>query len=151
VNEALLEQLLENDEGSGPRDAAGRLKPYRDSVGKLTIGYGRNLDDRGITEVEALYLLHNDVVEVEHDLDQHLPWWRGLDDVRQRVLADMAFNMGLAGLLTFHQTIAFIQAGQYPAASAGMLNSRWARQVGRRARRLAQMMETGQDVPLSEM
>ena len=151
MDEALLEQLLENDEGSGPRDSAGRLKPYRDSVGKLTIGYGRNLDDRGITDAEALYLLRNDIVDVKHELDEHLPWWRQLDDVRQRVIADMCFNMGLAGLLTFHQTIAFVHAGQYPAASAGMLNSRWARQVGRRARRLAQMMETGQDVPRSDV
>jgi len=122
-----------------------RLKPYRCTAGKLTIGVGRNLDDRGITSDESAYLLNNDIDAHWSELLQHLPWVETLDDIRQRVMLDMAFNMGIYGLLTFHRTLGHIKAGNYALASSAMLESKWARQVGQRAKRLATMMKTGRD------
>ena len=122
-----------------------RLKPYRDTVGKLTIGVGRNLDDRGITREESAVLLANDIIEVEKELQRALPWVARLDEVRARVLLDMAFNMGIVGLLAFKRTLAAIEAGQYQQAATMMLDSKWAKQVGGRAERLSRMMATGKE------
>jgi len=122
-----------------------RLKPYRCTAGKLTIGVGRNLEDRGITLSEARMLLANDLADVRNGLLNALPWVAKLDDVRQRVLVDMAFNLGLQGLLEFKRTLAAVQAGQYQQAATMMLQSRWAKQVGQRAERLSRMMVTGAD------
>lgn len=117
-----------------------RLKPYRDTVGKLTIGVGRNLTDKGISPTEAYELLQNDIAEVKAALVAHLPWVRALSDVRYRVLADMAFNLGIAGLLKFKATLTAVEAGDYHKAAEQMMRSKWAGQVGKRAQRLAQMM-----------
>ena len=125
------------------RDEGVRLKPYRDSVGKLTIGIGRNLDDVGITLDETHYLLNGDIARAEADLDARLPWWQTLDPVRQRVLVNMCFNMGIAGLLTFANTLELVRVGQYADAADHMLASKWAGQVGPRAQRLADMMRDG--------
>ncbi len=125
-------------------DEALRLKPYRDTVGKLTIGIGRNLDDRGITRDEAMALLETDLNLVEAELDGALPWWRQMNEARQNVLANMCFNLGLSKLLGFKNTLAAMKRGDYPAAAAGMLDSLWARQVGARAQRLATIMRTGE-------
>ena len=120
-----------------------RLKPYRCTAGKLTIGVGRNLEDRGISAEESAMLLANDIAAEERELLRALPWVATLDEVRQRVLLDMAFNMGIVGLLGFKRTLATIQAGDYQAAATMMLDSRWAKQVGQRAERLSRMMATG--------
>ena len=127
-----------------------RRKAYRDTVGKLTIGIGRNLDDKGLRRDEIEYLLANDIADSRADLDRYLPWWRGLDPVRQRVLIDMVFNMGAGspkggGLLSFVNTLSEIRRGEYAIAADMMLASKWAAQVGRRAVRLATMMRTGMD------
>ena len=122
-----------------------RLKPYRCTAGKLTIGVGRNLDDRGITREESAMLLANDIAAEERELLRALPWVAMLDEVRQRVLLDMSFNMGLVGLLGFKRTLATIQAGEYQAAATMMLDSKWAKQVGQRAERLSRMMATGME------
>ncbi len=121
-----------------------RLKPYRDSVGKLTVGVGRNLDDVGLREGEAMFLCFCDVAALEQALDARLPWWRGLDAARRAVVIDMAFNMGVAGLLGFDDTLAALKAGRFGDAAQAMLRSRWAGQVGRRAATLARMMRTGE-------
>lgn len=126
------------------RDEGLRLKPYKDSVGKLTIGVGRNLDDVGITAEEAKSLLSNDIQRTIVALDTAIPWWKGLDSVRQRVLVNMAFNMGVGKLLGFKNTLAAIQAGKFEDAATEMLDSTWARQVGARAQRLALMMQKGE-------
>ncbi len=126
------------------RDEGLKLQPYKDTVGKLTIGIGRNLSDKGISEEEAYHLLENDIDEVLASLDKKLPWWRELDSVRQRVLANMAFNMGIATLLTFKQTLKAIKEKRWVDAADGMAQSKWANQVGKRAARLIRMMETGQ-------
>jgi len=120
-----------------------RLKPYRDSVGKLTIGVGRNLEDVGLTELEAHWLLMNDITRVADELLEAIPWIAGLNDVRQEVLVNMAFNLGIKGLLEFKRTLSAIERAKYRAASRFMLESKWASQVGPRARELAQAMKTG--------
>lgn len=121
------------------------LKPYKDTVGKITIGVGRNLTDRGISKEEAYYLLRNDVSITITDLDKNLSWWKTLDEVRQRVLADMCFNLGISKLLGFKNTLELIRKGDYESAASAMLNSLWAKQVKGRAIRLANMMRTGKD------
>lgn len=120
-----------------------KLKPYRCPSGKLTIGVGRNLEDLGISRTEAEMMLENDVNRVVSELDRALPWWRSMTDARQRVLADMAFNLGLSRLLAFENTLAAMRTGQYDTAANEMLHSLWARQVGERAETLARMMREG--------
>ena len=141
VDRAAMTRQLRLHEGE-------RLKPYRCTAGKLTIGVGRNLEDRGITAQESAYLLANDIEAEERALVKALPWVTQLDEVRQRVLLDMAFNMGIGTLLTFKNTLATIRAGDYQRASVMMLDSRWARQVGERAQRLSQMMASGKVPPV---
>ena len=126
-----------------------RSRPYADTVGKLTIGVGRNLTDVGLNEDEIRFLLLNDVKRAVRGLNEHFPWWQHIDDVRQRVLVDMAFNLGIGdlrhGLRSFVRTLHAIEEGRYADAAQYMLESKWAQQVGRRAQRLAQMMATGKD------
>lgn len=140
MNTAQLAAQLTIDEGE-------RLRLYKCTAGKTSIGIGRNLDDVGISHDEALYLLKNDIAKVEQELDAALPWWRHMTEARQQVLANMCFNMGIGnsarGLLSFRNTLASMQAGDYKAAVQGMLSSAWAKQVGDRAKRLADMMEKG--------
>src|SRR6185503_13872716 len=119
------------------RDEGMRLKPYKDSVGKLTIGIGRNLDDVGINEAEAEWLLSNDIFRAEHSLEEHLPWTEQLDEVRRSALVNMCFNMGIGGLMTFKNTLQAIQEGRFDDAADLMLESKWATQTGPRATRLA--------------
>jgi len=131
----LIEQLV--------RDEGLQLKTYKDSVGKLTIGVGRNLDDVGISRAEAMALLANDVQNAVTQIEQHLPWAAGLDEVRLGALINMCFNLGIGRLLNFKNFLAALQAGDYQTASAEMLSSLWARQVGSRAQRLAMQIQTG--------
>lgn len=121
------------------------LKLYKDTVGKYTIGIGRNLSDRGITKEESKFLFKTDYDLVIAELDRGLPWWRKLDIVRQKVIFDMCFNMGLPKLLTFKNTLEAVRTGKYEEAASGMLNSLWAKQVKKRAVRLSNMMLTGKD------
>ena len=125
------------------RDEELRLKPYTDSVGKLTIGVGRNLTDKGISFQEAQLLLANDIADATADLQAKLPWTATLDDVRKGALLNMAFNLGIGGLLEFHYFLAKMQAGNFSAAAGAMLDSLWARQVGPRATRLSMQIQTG--------
>lgn len=121
-----------------------RLKIYRDSLGIETIGVGRNVRDKGITHDEAMFLLENDLDECIRDCAS-FPWFADLDPVRQRVVVDLRFNLGPSRLRKFTQTLAAIGRGDYEAAASGMLKSLWAKQVGQRAIRLAQMMRSGRD------
>ena len=120
------------------------LKPYHCTADKLTIGVGRNIQDRGITEDEARYLLKNDIKIVEDELLTRQPVVAGLDSVRQRVLVDMGFNLGLPILMKFQNMWAAIEDEDYHEAARQMMDSRWAKQVGRRAERLAQAMSSGE-------
>ena len=130
-----LTRWLEHHEGV-------KLKPYYCTGGKLTIGVGRNLEDVGISRSEAQFMLENDIIRVMKQMDESIPIWRDQSPVRQLVLLDMAFNLGVFGLTKFQNTLAFIEAGDYDAAAEEMLNSRWAEQVGARAMNLASAMKS---------
>lgn len=125
------------------RDEDVKLKPYRDTVGKLTIGCGRNLDDRGISYDEAMYLLDNDIRLVFRDLDHAVPFWQELSEPRQRALANMMFNLGLSRFMGFKKMLAALAMGDYDTAAREALDSLWSRQVGQRAVRIADMIREG--------
>ena len=133
----ILREAVQNDEGL-------RLLPYVDSVGKTTIGYGRNLTDVGITKSEALTLLENDLTNAIAELTRAHPIVLNLDPVRQIVLTNMAFNMGVPSLNGFHLMWAAIDRGNFDEASIAMLDSKWATQVGARATRLASELVSGE-------
>ena len=120
------------------------MRPYRDSIGKLTIGVGRNLEDKGISQREADTLLDNDLGEYSAAVVARIPFAHRLDDARRGVLINLAFNMGVEGLLKFTKTLALIEAGDYAGAADEMLRSKWAKQVGARAQRLAEQTRTGE-------
>lgn len=145
MTEQTREQLvmdLVRDEGTGPM-IKGRLMPYQDSTGHLTVGFGRNLEDRGLSLDEAEVLLHNDVKDTLRELNFALPWVADLDPVRQRVIANMAFNMGVPKLMEFRATLRAVKGGEYGVAAEGMKASLWFRQVKGRGVRLVEMMKTG--------
>jgi lysozyme len=125
----VAEQLLV-DEGL-------RLKPYRCTAGRLTIGVGRNLEDRGITKSEALVLLHNDIADFWGRLTTRQSWVLAAPEAVQEALLNMAFNLGVDGLMQFSTTLGHLQAGRHAEAAGAMLASKWAQQVGKRAERLA--------------
>lgn len=117
-----------------------RLKPYRCTAGKLTIGYGRNLEDVGISDREAHILLVNDVKLCVNNLKGNLKFWNDLSEVRQAVLIDMCYNLGWGGLSQFKHFLAALEAKDFNMAAVEMLDSKWAKQVGARANRLQYMM-----------
>ncbi len=120
-----------------------RTMPYTCPVGHLTIGYGHNLEN-GISQQAAEFILKEDLQIAQNMVQKQFTGWKKLNEVRQFVLVDMAFNMGIHKLATFKKMLAAVEEGNYTAAANEMLNSRWAVQVGRRARELAQMMEKGE-------
>jgi lysozyme len=117
--------------------------PYKCPTGHLTIGYGHNLEN-GISKEAAEFILEQDMAAAEKSVTKQFAWWKRLNEVRQFVLVDMCFNMGLGKLCTFKKMLSAMQRGDYTAAANEMLNSRWAVQVGRRAKELAEMMKTGE-------
>jgi lysozyme len=126
--------------------------PYVDSVGKVTGGIGHNFNAHPISDAIIELWFQEDLADAIEGLDKHLPWWRNLNEVRQRVLIDMAFNMGMGipdktGLLSFTNTLACIEAEDWEGAAYGMLVSKWYRQVKGRGERLRLMMLTGEDPP----
>lgn len=140
----MTEALMNRIKAQLVRHEGLRLKPYRCTAGKLTIGIGRNLDDRGISQREAYVLLENDIQNCEKQLLDEIPEiYNGLDDVRKSVLLNMCFNLGIKGLLEFKNTLAFIAAGDWERAANGMSASKWAKQVGKRAIELSEMMRKG--------
>ena len=125
-------------------DATGLpLHPGMMIKGHPTIGVGRALDTHGISRDEAMMLLHNDMVGTTDQLHENLPWLARLDDVRQRVIAEMAFQLGMAGLLGFHAMLTALEREEYASAAQQMLQSKWAGQVPNRAKRLAERVRTG--------
>ena len=116
-------------------------KVYRCTAGKLTIGVGRNLEDKGITEEEALFLLRNDIAECEDDLRSIFTKFDALDESRKRVLIDMRFNLGPSGFRMFKKMITAVKDKDLSRAAKEMKDSNWFRQVGKRAKTLFKMME----------
>lgn len=119
------------------------LMPYKDHLGYLTIGVGRCLDKRGISEAEADYLLDNDLAECTKQIKKHLPWAASLSQSRQEVLIEMCFQLGIQGLLGFKNTLKSLQNGNIADTVSGMLGSKWAQQTPARAKELAQLMLIG--------
>lgn len=122
------------------------LHAYKDHLGFWTIGIGRLIDERrggGITRAEADYLKRNDVIRVYQELDQKLPWWRRLSPVRQRALANMAFQMGLTRLLKFTTSLGHIENGRWGEAANSLSRTLWAQQTPARAARVIHMLEHG--------
>lgn len=127
------------------RDEGFRKTVYLDSEGIETIGVGRNLRDRGLSEDEINLLLRNDIETAILDAIDVLPCsFHSLTDARQRVLVNMCFNLGRPRLRKFKKMLAAVEREDYETAAAEMLNSKWARQVGPRAVRLADMMRAGE-------
>lgn len=137
-----LKQMLIRDEGEV-------LHAYEDSEGYLTIGVGHLIDKRrggGISKRISRLLLEDDIRNAKQDALANLPFISTLDPVRRDVVFNMVFNMGISTFLEFRKTIQCLRNGDYKGAAREMLDSKWARQVGPRATRLAQMMESGEYV-----
>lgn len=138
---AELIRQLKADEG---------VKPcvYKDSLGYATIGVGRLVDDRksgaGLRPIEIDFLLQNDIDDRTEQLTKRLPWFENLDEVRQGALLNMAFQLGVDGLLGFKNTLKMVEDGRYSEAADNMLQSKWAQQTPARAKRMAEQMRTGQ-------
>lgn len=139
INNRLIKQIKKHE--------GLRLKPYLDTATppRTTIGYGRNLDDQGITEEEAELLLQNDLARVSQELAA-LPAYQllGYDVPRQMVLVDMCFNLGLTRLLGFKKFLAALERGDFQTAADEMVDSEWYRQVGNRAKFLVSVMRSGE-------
>jgi len=133
------------------RDEGVRYDEYLDSKGIPTTGCGHNLRVRPLpagwtfplTDPQVDQLLSGDLGSTFAGLDADIQWWKQLDDVRQRVLANMAYNLGVSGLMTFHNMLGATQRGAYAVAAAAMRASAWYSEVGQRAVRLCEAMETG--------
>lgn len=133
----LAKELIKRHEGL-------ELLPYTDTVGKLTIGYGRNLTDRGITQAEAEHLLAGDIqIALDDAMALSGPVWHHFSPNRKAVLVDMSFNLGKARLKKFKRTWAALHRCDYDSAAREMLNSLWAHQVGQRALNLSEIMRNG--------
>jgi len=116
---------------------------YECTRGVLTIGIGRNLESVGISEKEAEMLLENDIQEAIDQLNKK-DLLEGHDEVRQAVLINMTFNLGVNGLLKFRKSIRHWRNKEYDLFADEILRSRWARQVGQRAKELSEQARTGQ-------
>ena len=117
--------------------------PYKCTTGHLTIGYGHNLE-HGISAAAAEFSLQEDLNKAARAVKDAFPWWWKMDEARQFVLVDMAFNMGIAGLKGFKKMLAAMEQGDYQTAAKEMLESKWAGQVKRRAVELSKIMQTGE-------
>ncbi len=135
LKKVVTEQLIEHE--------GLKLKPYHCPAGKLTIGFGRNLEERGISEDEALYLLNNDISECIKDLQKIFADAEGfatLPENVQRVLIDMRFNLGASGFRGFKKMIKAVEDKNFTQAALEMQNSKWFDQVGNRGKKLLEMM-----------
>jgi lysozyme len=117
--------------------------PYRDTVGKLTVGCGRNLDDVGLSQDEINYLLDNDILRAEIEARKLIPSFDRLSPNRKAVVVNMAFNLGATRLAGFRNFRAAVEAGAWEQAAAEMIDSAWRHQVGDRALRLSMQMREG--------
>ena len=130
------------------RHAGMKLQLYKCPANKWTIGVGRNLEDRGVTEEEARFLLSNDISISVDELQRTFNWFHLLDDTRQRAIVDLHFNLGLNRLKTFKKTIGLIEEAiegrvEWSQVSSELLDSKWSTQVGQRAEQIADMMRLG--------
>jgi len=118
------------------------LKPYKCTSNKLTIGIGRNLEDVGISEHEAEFLLMNDL-DTYMTAAKSYNWYAGLNDARKAVIVNMLFNMGQTNFNKFLKMKQALDVGDHAEAGKQMLDSKWAKQVKGRSEELSKQMETG--------
>lgn len=119
---------------------------YFDHLGKPTIGHGRLLmEGGGLSNQEADLLLENDIKHIILEMDNRMLWWRGESDVRKRALINMAYQLGVGGLMGFKRMLWACQHGRYKEAAEEALDSKWAKQTPARARRIANMLVAGYD------
>lgn len=140
ISDRLVDQLKKHE--------GFRAHPYKCTAGKLTIGFGRNLDDNGITEVEARYLLMNDLKRTIMELERFFgdDFWQELcldHPERTDVLVNMAYNIGIPAFKTFSRMLDALYAFDFDRAADEMLDSKWAEQVGGRSEELARQMRLG--------
>ena len=120
-----------------------KLKPYYCPAGKLTIGAGRNLEDKGISEKEAIFLLENDIDECISDLEYLFKdKFDSFPEQVKSVLIDMRFNLGAAGFRSFKKMITALNESDFDKASEEMKDSKWYSQVGKRGETLVEMMKS---------
>lgn len=125
-------------------DEGYRLKPYTDTVGKLSIGIGRNLADVGVNRGEIALMFDNDLATAEHAARLLIPSFDSLSDVRKAVVVNLAFNMGYDVLAGFVNTLKAIEERRWADAKAGLKASKWHGQVGDRAPRLEESLLSNQ-------
>ena len=128
------------------RDEGEKLHAYQDTLGFWTIGIGILIDQRkggGLRPEESEFIFRNRLKLLDEELARVLPWLSKLDPARRGVLLNMAYQMGVTGLLGFKTTLALVSAGKYQEAAAQMLQSKWAKQTPARAQRLSNQMATG--------
>tara|TARA_E500000331_G_scaffold68368_1_gene63027 strand:- start:1044 stop:1457 length:414 start_codon:yes stop_codon:yes gene_type:complete len=116
------------------------LKPYKCTANKTTIGVGRNIEEVGISEDEAMYLLENDIKNVVAQCQATFSWFDGLTDIRKEAIVNLVFNMGLSTFCKFKNTISYLEQGLYELAGTELLDSNYARQVGQRSVDVANMI-----------
>lgn len=120
-----------------------KLELYKDSVGILTIGVGHNIEEKGISQAVSRMMLREDINEVLADV-RTLSYFNDLDSVRQLVVSDMVFNLGLSRFLGFKNLQSSLAAGDWQLSAFNMKDSKWYKQVGRRAEKLEAAMITGE-------
>jgi lysozyme len=129
------------------QDEGFQNRMYTCPRGKLTIGVGFNLEANGLCDEAIFVQLRHDIAKSQGSAEKVVgPVWKEMDEVRQDVLTSMVFQMGAGGFAKFTDTIAAVREKKWAEAANHMLNSRWAKQTGKRARRLAEMMEKGEYV-----
>jgi len=126
------------------RDEGMRARMYLDSEGVPTIGIGHNLRDRPISERAIQIIFEDDLADTEADVRMRIPVFATLSEARRGVLLNMAFNLGIGGLLEFRKMLEALRIQDWDRAATEMLDSKWASQVGARATRLAEQMITGE-------
>lgn len=128
------------------RDEGEVLHAYQDHLGFWTIGVGILIDERkngGLRPEESEFIFRNRLKLLDAELAQRLPWISRLDPARKGALINMAFQMGITGLLGFKNTLALIEQGKYQEAADNMLKSKWVQQTPARAQRISNQMRTG--------
>ena len=133
MHNATIQEMIKRHEGF-------RNMPYNCSAGKLTIGFGRNLEVNGISYDEAQLMLDNDIDKCIVQLKLNFPVYNYLPDKIQHVLIDMCFNLGINGLMKFKRFLGYVKDGKYCSAAAEMMRSKWAEQTGSRAEELFNMV-----------
>ena len=120
-----------------------RSTVYTCSGGKKTCGYGRNLEDIGISEEEAEMLLKNDIYEATNQLLNAFPFMATFSDVRISAMINFTFNVGIGTVRKFSNTIEYLKNEDWDAAADEMMDSKWAEQVGDRAIQITEQIRTG--------